>query len=132
MGTPQHIRDDDRRAFPRVRATLPAQVLRADGSGIPVTVLDLSRPGMQLAYGPAVATDLSPPGVPSGAQSASELIIRFTIPGRSKGPVKVEARCHRVWSRRVDDAHRLGLGYASIDSDTYAALKAFIEGLLRY
>ena len=125
--------DQDRRQFPRVHSQIAAEVSTPAGQTVPVTVLNLSRVGLQLGCDANTAASIVPPGHRSYPEQAISIEVGLTLPFTSRRPVRVVMKSRAVYCQASGEGNQLiGVEFVDFDADGYQLLEGFIVECMRH
>lgn len=121
-----------KRDYPRIKLSLPAEIIAPGDKTLFATTYDVSKSGVQLSCdgitvreifgGPGLAQPTKPPAV----------VLKLRLSESASEDAKhLEADCTAVFSRRVSEQeYRVGLQIKSLSESSRVALDAFVDECL--
>lgn len=122
---------DYKRDHPRIKKSLPVEVIAPGDKTLFATTYDVSKRGVQLLCdGVTVREIFGGPGLTRPTKPPKVLIkLRLNHSGRE--PEHIEAECRAVFSRRVSEQeYRVGLQIHSLTEPSRQALDNFVDECL--
>ena len=121
---------DEQRDHPRIKKSLPVELVVAGDVTLHATTLDVSKTGMQLLCDAATVEGIFGSTRPDPSRRPSvDLSLRLMHP--ESGSARFKVVCTAVFSRRLSEQeYRIGLRFESIPEAARAILNAFVDDCL--
>lgn len=118
----------DRREHPRIKASLPLDIITADGRVLQGNLLDISRAGLQIDCDGPTTQCIFPEGYILPAGKSGTVQVRCTLAFSDQSGGSVEAVCRLIFSRRVaQDRYCIGLQFEQFTDDSYGNIERYID-----
>jgi len=121
---------DDQRDHPRIKRSLPVELVAAGDKTLHATTLDVSKAGIQLLCDGATVEGIFGSIRPDPSRHPSvDLSLQLMHP--KSGPARIKVACKAVFSRRLSEQeYRIGLRFESVPEAARAILNAFVDDCL--
>lgn len=119
----------EKRFYPRVATDLPAVIANDDGVLFNVRALDASSDGLSIECNIRQRNLVTPGGsfVREDGKPV-ELSVSLDLPDGNGATMRIEARCHIAFSRRIaKNKCKIGMRYTQLEETNYKNLVRFIE-----
>lgn len=122
---------DYKRDHPRVKKSLPVEIIAPGEKTLFASTYDVSKRGVQLLCdGITVREIFGGPGL-SRPSKPPAVLLKFRLNHSGREPELIEAECTAVFSRRVSEQeYRVGLQIHSLSASSRVALDNFVEECL--
>lgn len=118
----------DRREHPRIKTSLPLDIIMANGEVLQGILIDISRAGLQISCDGPTAHRIFPEGYMLSAGKFGKVQVRCSLGPGDQSAGNVDAACRLVFSRRVaQDKYCIGLQFEEFAGDSYSAIEQYIE-----
>lgn len=122
---------DYKRDHPRIKKSLPAELIAPGDKKLHASTLDVSRTGIQLNCDGVTAEGIFGASRQAGPSRHPKVKVALRILHPSSGPARIEAECLAVFSRRVSEQeYRVGLQIESISDESRKLLEGFVDECL--
>ncbi|MDH3314273.1 MAG: PilZ domain-containing protein [Gammaproteobacteria bacterium] len=120
-----------KRDHPRIKKSLPVEVIAPGDRTLFATTYDVSKRGVQLLCdGITVREIFGGPGL-SRPTKPPTVLLKLRLGNSGREPEQIEAECRAVFSRRVSEQeYRVGLQIHSLPESSRMALDSFVDECL--
>jgi c-di-GMP-binding flagellar brake protein YcgR len=120
-----------KRDHPRIKKTLPVEIIAPGDRTLFATTYDVSKRGVQLLCdGITVREIFGSPGLSRPTKPPS-VFLKLRLSQSGQEPEQIEAECRAVFSRRVSEQeYRVGLQIYSLSEPSRVALDNFVDECL--
>ncbi|MGB5338837.1 MAG: PilZ domain-containing protein [Gammaproteobacteria bacterium] len=118
----------DRREHPRIRISLPLEIIVANGKVLRGDMLDISRAGLQFCCDGRSARSIFPGGHLLSAGKSGTVQVRCSLALSDQSSGHVDASCQVIFSRRAaQDKYCIGAQFEQFAGDSYGTIERFIN-----
>lgn len=120
-----------KRDYPRIKKSLPAELVVTGGKKLYASTFDISRTGIQVICDGITAEEIFGSSQEAGASRQPQVKVSLRLPHPKTGPARITADCRAMFSRRVSEQEfRVGLQIDAISDEHRSTLDGFVEGCL--
>ncbi len=121
----------EKRHYPRVTKPLPAVIECCEGEHLNVVAIDTSSEGLCIECNTRMRNLITPGGSFVRDGKPVELFVWLELPVFEEKAIKIGARCHVTFSRRISsDQCKIGMRYMDFDKGEHDILVNYIETAL--
>ena len=122
---------DYKRDYPRIKKSLPAELIASGNKKLHASTFDVSRTGVQIICDGITAEEIFGASRQAGPSRHPRLKIALRLLHPETGPARVEADCRAVFSRRVSEQeYRIGLHIDQMSEEARLILDGFVDDCL--
>jgi len=123
--------NDYNRDHPRIKKSLPAELIAPGDKNYYASTFDVSRTGIQLICDGITTEAIFGVSRQAGPSRPPQVNVTLRLRHPESGPVQIEADCRAIFSRRVSEQEfRIGLHIDAISEESRAILDGFVDGCL--
>ena len=117
-----------KRDHPRIRESLPVELLTQGDKKLFATTYDLSKRGVQISCDGVTVQEIFGGDGPGPPAKLPTVILKVRLSNSSQEPEQIEAECKAVFARRVaEEEYRVGLLIHSLSAPARVALDRFVD-----
>lgn len=122
---------DYKRDHPRIKKSLPAELITPGDKKLYASTFDVSRTGIQIICDGVTAEQIFGASRQAGPSRHPRLKVNLRLIHPKTGPVRIEAECRAVFSRRISEQEfRIGLQIDAMSEASRVILDGFVEDCL--
>lgn len=122
---------DYKRDYPRIKKSLPAELIASGDKKLYASTFDISKTGIQIICDGITAEEIFGASRQAGPSRHPRIKVVLRLLHPKTGPARVEADCRAVFSRRVSEQEfRIGLHIDTMSEEARGVLDAFVDECL--